>query len=260
MNGLLVTPLHTLFITMNKFCALACCMTGAILLLGVAGLANSAPRAESQVVYVLPGQPVAFRLHGSDPDRDALTFRVTGMPLSGTLSGSAPDLVYTPKPGFTERDHLTFLIQDPFGEFDIGLVEFRLETLPAIVRVGPPEPSEIADSALDPIATTLTELGVRLWYVVASPTLTCATGEKVPFLIAGWTAEPKVLALGLRGNPTLVHLSWDQGKCLLDVSHLPAGSYVIVAVLGTKAVSFPAVVLAERTGTQVAYDPFPPGR
>ncbi len=243
---------------MNKLCALVC-MSGAVFLMGLAALANSAPRAESQVVYVLPGRPAAFRLQGSDPDGDALTFRVTGLPLSGTLSGSAPELVYSPSLGFGGRDQLAFLIQDRFGEFDIGLVEFRVERSPMVLRVGPPGPDEVADSALDPLATALTALGVRVWYVVAAPTLSGAMGEAVPFLIAGWAGQPKVLAFGPRERPTLVQLPWDQGKFLLDLSDLAAGNYVVVAVLGAKAVSFPAIVRPERERTMVVFDPGHPG-
>jgi hypothetical protein len=225
---------------------------GVALLFGLTSLGNWAPRAESQVVYVVPGQAVSFRLTGSDPDGDPLTFRVIGAPSRGTVSGSAPDLVYAPSPGFKGRDQLTFMVQDPYGQFDVGLVEFRVERFSSVLRVGPPGPDGTTDPLMSYLASALTAMGVRVWYIVTAPTLCCVVGEVTPFLIGGWKGEPKVLALGPREKPTLVSLSWDRELRLLDVSALSPGNYVIVVVMGTEAVSLPAVVTASREKTQLA--------
>lgn len=66
------------------------------------------PIAETQAVQVVQEVPKAITLTGSDPRETDLSFTVFGRPVNGKLSGSAPDLVYTPKPGFAGEDSFTF--------------------------------------------------------------------------------------------------------------------------------------------------------
>src|SRR5262249_25611685 len=47
-----------------------------------------------------------------DVDGDALNFAVASGPTNGTLSGSAPSLVYTPNPYFHGSDSITFTVSD----------------------------------------------------------------------------------------------------------------------------------------------------
>ena len=54
----------------------------------------------------------AVTLTGSDPDGDTLTFNVLTQPTNGTLSGTAPNLTYTPSPDFEGTDSFTFEITD----------------------------------------------------------------------------------------------------------------------------------------------------
>src|SRR5205085_6306893 len=54
---------------------------------------------------------VAITLTGSDLDGDALTF-AAGAPLHGTLSGTAPNLVYTPAPNYNGPDSFSFVAND----------------------------------------------------------------------------------------------------------------------------------------------------
>lgn len=55
---------------------------------------------------------VAITLSGLDPDGDPLTYVITGAPTHGTLSGSAPNLVYTPNPDFHGPDSFTYTASD----------------------------------------------------------------------------------------------------------------------------------------------------
>ncbi|MCB0053409.1 MAG: hypothetical protein KDE24_28140, partial [Caldilinea sp.] len=57
---------------------------------------NDAPVATVQSVTTAEDTPTAITLAGSDVDGDDLTFAVATPPQHGTLSGSAPDLTYTP--------------------------------------------------------------------------------------------------------------------------------------------------------------------
>jgi hypothetical protein len=73
---------------------------------------NRAPVADDQSVDTPEDTPLAITLGGSDADGDPLTFSVTGGPAAGTLSGTAPDLTYTPDPGVNGVDSFTFVADD----------------------------------------------------------------------------------------------------------------------------------------------------
>ena len=61
----------------------------------------------------------AMTLAGTDPDGDALTFTVGhAAPAHGTLSGTAPNLTYTPAADYHGADSFTFTVND--GSVDLG--------------------------------------------------------------------------------------------------------------------------------------------
>ena len=76
------------------------------------------PIAEPQAVKVVQGTPKAITLTGSNPRKTNMTFEVYkyGQPAHGKLSGKAPNLVYTPNPGFTGEDSFTFKTYNDMAE------------------------------------------------------------------------------------------------------------------------------------------------
>lgn len=82
--------------------------TGMITILAV----NQAPVASSLAVSTPEDSPVSFKLNGSDPDGDTITYKVESGPKNGSLSGTAPNLTYTPTAGFHGSDSLTFSVSD----------------------------------------------------------------------------------------------------------------------------------------------------
>ncbi|MFQ6026036.1 MAG: LamG-like jellyroll fold domain-containing protein [Dehalococcoidia bacterium] len=76
---------------------------------------NDAPVAHDQDVVTVEDLPVALALAGSDVDAGAsLSFTVLSSPGNGTLQGSAPNLTYTPDPGYFGPDSFTFKANDGF--------------------------------------------------------------------------------------------------------------------------------------------------
>ncbi len=73
---------------------------------------NRAPVATPQSVTVDQDDELALALKGTDADGDALSFAVERDPAHGTLSGSAPDLVYTPDAGYVGADSFGFAVSD----------------------------------------------------------------------------------------------------------------------------------------------------
>jgi hypothetical protein len=124
---------------------------------------NDAPVADSQVVSTAQDTPVGITLTGSDVDGDPLTFTVETAPQHGTLSGAAPDILYTPDPGYQGADSFTFtatdgqLVSVP-ATLDISVT--RLNQVPSAhaQSVSTPEdtPLVITLTASDPDADPLT--------------------------------------------------------------------------------------------------------
>ena len=59
---------------------------------------NDSPVATAQSVTTAEDTAVTITLAGTDADGDALTYTVVNQPSNGTLSGTAPNLTYTPTP------------------------------------------------------------------------------------------------------------------------------------------------------------------
>ena len=78
----------------------------------VGGTTNGAPSADDQSVTVDEDTPVAVTLTGSDPDGDPLSFTVVAGPADGSLSGTAPNLTYTPDANVNGTDSFTFVAND----------------------------------------------------------------------------------------------------------------------------------------------------
>ena len=96
---------------MRKFNFLAITFALAFLLTACE-LTNTIPTADDQNVTTTEGTAVAIALTGSDADGDSLTFAVQSEPRHGELSGTAPDLTYTPDDGFSGSDAFTFTVDD----------------------------------------------------------------------------------------------------------------------------------------------------
>jgi len=69
---------------------------------------NDIPVAIAQSVTIHEGESIGIQLTGSDLEGDSLTFSVQTQPAHGTLSGVAPDLVYTPADNYNGADSFTF--------------------------------------------------------------------------------------------------------------------------------------------------------
>ncbi len=83
---------------------------------------NQKPVALAANVVTTVNVAIAITLQGSDPDMDNLDFFVTEIPENGVLSGTAPNLTYTPDPDFAGPDSFTFVVNDGYGDSDAATV------------------------------------------------------------------------------------------------------------------------------------------
>jgi hypothetical protein len=74
---------------------------------------NAVPIADSQLIRTLPGIAIPIHFTATDGDSDPLTFGLLSLP-QGALSGTLPDLVYTPPADFSGADSFSFDVHDGF--------------------------------------------------------------------------------------------------------------------------------------------------
>jgi hypothetical protein len=92
---------------------------------------NNAPTANADTVTTQQGGNIAITLGGVDPDGDTVTFIIVTQPTNGTLTGTAPNLTYTPNPGFVGTDSFTYKVND-------GTTDSATVTVTIVVEAGTP--------------------------------------------------------------------------------------------------------------------------
>ncbi len=86
-----------------------------------AGIINLVAVASSQLVVTPVSTGKAIILGGTTP-RGAITFSNVTTPIHGTLTGTAPNLIYTPTAGYSGPDRFTFKVADSLTTSEIGTV------------------------------------------------------------------------------------------------------------------------------------------
>ncbi len=111
---------------------------------------NDVPVAYDQTVVTDEDTPVGVTLDADDPDPQPLTWNVNP-PNHGTLTGTAPNLIYTPNSNYSGPDSFTFSVND-------GLVDSNLATVSITVNPvnQPPLPGSSASATPNPILVTET--------------------------------------------------------------------------------------------------------
>lgn len=93
--------------------------------------------------------PLLVTLPASDPENDPLAFRVVDVPQHGTLSGTAPNVTYTPATGFVGADSFTYQAND-------GTNDSNLATIAIVVIDNAPVASDLIVQARESRSSSLT--------------------------------------------------------------------------------------------------------
>jgi hypothetical protein len=83
---------------------------------------NQVPSAVAQSVSMDEDTSVAITLSGSDPEGRSLSYSVVTQPSEGTLSGTAPDLTYSPGANYNGTDSFTFKVNDGLDDSEPATV------------------------------------------------------------------------------------------------------------------------------------------
>jgi len=127
---------------------------------------NDAPVALNQSVTTGEDETLPIVLTGTDVEGTALTFSLLGTPAHGTLSGTAPNLVYSPDVNFFGSDSFTFRVDD--GQLisntaTISIAVSDINDLPAASAGGPYTVDEGSPLALDGTGCTDVDGNVMTW-------------------------------------------------------------------------------------------------
>ncbi len=76
---------------------------------------NDPPVADSKSITTNEDTAVGVTLTATDPENDPLTYSIVDNPSHGTLSGTLPNLVYTPAPHYNGPDSFTYKATDNQG-------------------------------------------------------------------------------------------------------------------------------------------------
>lgn len=119
--------------------------------------------AQPQEVQTAAGQAVAMRLQGVEASGRPLTFTLVANPLNGGLSGTAPNLTYSPAANFSGQDRFTFKVSN-------GITESRAAEVTILVN-----PSA-SDTAAPEVLWTEPADNAKLAQVRSTPVLTDSVG------------------------------------------------------------------------------------
>ena len=129
---------------------------------------NHAPTANAQSLTTAEDTSVAVTLTGSDADGDPLTYLIVNAPAHGTLSGTAPNLTYTPNANYNGPDSFTFKVNDGLADSAPAAVDITVTA----VNDAPVANAQSVTTAEDaPVVITLSGTdvdGAALTYVVVS--------------------------------------------------------------------------------------------
>ena len=115
------------------FCAVTVMMALLAAPCGGSGVGNTSPVALDDSVTTDQDTPVAATLEATDADGDTLSYEAVTEPTNGLLSGTAPDLIYTPDSNFTGDDSFTFNAND--GSTDSNTATVSITVNPVVPPV-----------------------------------------------------------------------------------------------------------------------------
>ncbi len=178
---------------------------------------NFAPVATAQSVSTAEDTAKAITLTGTDVEGSALTYTIVTPPASGTLSGAAPNLIYTPAADYSGPASFTFRVNDGTANSAIATVSitviapdpatfagWQTQTWPGIndaAIIGP-----AADPDRDGLSNLL-EWALRLDAKIPTPFQPALTrnASEIQYTYTGRKTAPGAAAFQLEWSDTLAN-------------------------------------------------------
>ena len=130
---------------------------------------NDAPTANGQVITTDEDVAVSITLTATDADGDSLSYAVITGPTNGTLSGTAPNLIYTPNANFNGSDSISFKVNDGTVDSAAAMVSITVNAMPEAPIISGTPPTSIPAGQLYSFTPTASDAdGDALVFSVAN--------------------------------------------------------------------------------------------
>ena len=117
--------------------------------------ANLVPVANLQSVNLLKNTSVNITLTASDADGDPLTYAIVNSPTNGTLTGTPPNVTYTPNANYVGADAFTFKANDGITDSPPALVSLNVSALAGLVIIPTWDSTILSDTNVASITNTI---------------------------------------------------------------------------------------------------------
>ena len=132
---------------------------------------NTPPVTLDQTFSLEEDSQLAMTLNALDNENDALTIQILNAPLQGVITGSYPNLIYTPQPDFNGVDSFTYSANDGLADSNQATVSLNISPVNDAPIVNDSAVTTDEDSALNIILSANDIDGDSLTYqVVVQPT------------------------------------------------------------------------------------------
>ncbi len=164
------------------------------LLAASAALANTPPVATPQAINTFANTAKPVVLTAVDAEGDPLIFSIVSPPFRGQLSGTAPNLIYTPGANFTGTDNFWYVASDATGSSAPTLVSIGINAPgnqpPVVTWTGIASGTQLAAPATIPLSATASDPDGtidRIDFLLGFDTLVTSTN---PPYSATWQGVP----------------------------------------------------------------------
>jgi subtilisin family serine protease len=195
---------------------------------------NTAPIAADFTVQAAINKTTLISLKAIDGENDPLVYTVLSPPLNGTLSGTSPDLLYTPALDYLGPDRFTFKVSD--GQLESGVATASIRV--AVPNHGPEANDQsiiVLRNEVSPVPLALSDAdGDRLRCAILK-------GPRSGRLFGTGTNFVYSPSLGYTGTDSFTYKVWD-GHIYSQVAKV---TVFISAAPPPAAPSFPVINLTE---------------
>jgi len=130
---------------------------------------NTPPVAEDQSVTMDEDAAAAITLAATDPDGDALTYRIVSEPGCGMLTGTPPNVTYEPDGDYHGQDSFTFVANDGYGDGNTATVTITVASVNDAPVAADGGAATTVDSPVGVVLDAYDVDGDAISFAVASP-------------------------------------------------------------------------------------------
>lgn len=119
----------------------------AVNLAGILPPVNTAPVADNQTLTTPEDTDLSITLTATDAESNPLTYTIVTPPAHGTLSGTAPDVVYHPDSNYNGPDSFSFMANDGLLDSNTAVITLDVTPVndPPVADAGPGQTVHVRD-------------------------------------------------------------------------------------------------------------------